>query len=57
MRVNNDKATVTVVINVPRELYNDYLKTLKERSLKTQSHNAGIFIEAVKKDMKDHSKK
>lgn len=56
MLVNPDKPTVSVLLNIPRELYNEYLQTLPPRRLKTQSHNSDLFIEAIEGEIKEFKK-
>jgi hypothetical protein len=56
MLTNENKTTVSVLLNIPRELYNEYLKTLSPRCLKTQSHSAELFIAAIEKEIDDFNK-
>ena len=51
MRKNEEKSTVAVLLHIPRELYEEYLDTLNNRSLKRQSYGAKIFCEAIKRDI------
>lgn len=49
-----EKDTVAVLIHVPRELYEEYLNSLQNRSLKRQSYSAKIFCKAMKRDVEEY---
>lgn len=55
MRTNN-KDTVAILIHIPRNLYEDYLRTLWYRDLKRQSYNAKLFINAVKFEISEFNR-
>lgn len=57
MQVNDNKATVAVLVHIPRKLYKQYLKTLGPRQLKTQSHNTSLMQEAIEREVLEFKKK
>ena len=56
MKRNETKDTVAVLLHIPKKLYDEYLTTLNERSLKRQSYGAKLFCEAIQKDMDEYRK-
>jgi hypothetical protein len=56
MRINSDKDTVAVLLNVPRELYLEYAQTVADRDMKIQSHNTKLFIKSIEQEISECGK-
>ena len=51
MKRNLRKGTTAVLLEVPTELYQRYLETLKRRGLKRRYHSTLLFITALEKEI------
>lgn len=56
MRINEAKSTTAVLMHIPRSLYNRYIGILLQRDLKTQAHNAKVFIKAIEAEIEEFQK-
>jgi len=56
MRINESKTTTAVLIHIPRPLYNRYLGVLLQKNLRTQAHNAQVFIQAISAEIEEFEK-
>ena len=57
MRTNPDKDTVAVLIHIPKNLYNEYHKTLTARGLKRQQFSSQLFCDAIESEIADFKKR
>ena len=53
MQKNKKRDTVSVLLQVPRDVYTEYLKTLDARNLKRLGYNKDVFVKAIKKEIEE----
>ena len=51
MKSQTKKKTTGVLLDIPTDVYSEYLETLKRRGLRRQAHNNELFIKAIKEDI------